>query len=139
MSTQVQESAADARRSAQREALLDAASEMLVHGGPDAISLRKLAARVGTSTMAVYTAFGGKDGLIAALFMEAFDRLANDATRDSITPRNLTSGVPFHVVDRPDLYDAETVAAVARVVETYLARSADFRSPALLDCRDFGA
>lgn len=76
MSTQGKESAADARRHAQREALLDAASEMLVHGGPDAISLRKLAARVGASTMAVYTAFGGKDGLIAALFEEAFDRLA---------------------------------------------------------------
>ncbi|MBX3504648.1 MAG: TetR/AcrR family transcriptional regulator [Parvibaculum sp.] len=70
------ETAAGKRRNAQREALLDAASEMLVHGGPDAISLRKLAARVGTSTMAVYTAFGGKDGLIAALFEEAFDRLA---------------------------------------------------------------
>ena len=70
------ESPADKRRLAQREALLDAASEMLVHGGPDAISLRKLAARIGTSTMAVYTAFGGKDGLIAALFTEAFDRLA---------------------------------------------------------------
>jgi AcrR family transcriptional regulator len=69
-------SAADARRSAQREALLDAASEMLVHGGPDAISLRKLAARVGTSTMAVYTAFGGKEGLITALFEEAYNRLA---------------------------------------------------------------
>lgn len=76
MSTPDKESAADARRHAQREALLDAASEMLVHGGPDAISLRKLAARVGASTMAVYTAFGGKDGLIAALFEEAFDRLA---------------------------------------------------------------
>ncbi|MEQ8948902.1 TetR/AcrR family transcriptional regulator [Parvibaculum sp.] len=76
MSTQDKGSAADARRHAQREALLDAASEMLVHGGPDAISLRKLAARVGASTMAVYTAFGGKDGLIAALFEEAFDRLA---------------------------------------------------------------
>ncbi|HAC59619.1 MAG TPA: TetR family transcriptional regulator [Rhodobiaceae bacterium] len=76
MSTQAETTAADARRSAQREALLDAASEMLVHGGPDAISLRKLAARVGTSTMAVYTAFGGKEGLIAALFEEAFDRLA---------------------------------------------------------------
>jgi AcrR family transcriptional regulator len=76
MSTQVQESAADARRNAQREALLDAASEMLVHGGPEAISLRKLAARVGTSTMAVYTAFGGKEGLIFALYEEAFDRLA---------------------------------------------------------------
>ncbi len=70
------ESPADKRRLAQRDALLDAASEMLVHGGPDAISLRKLAARIGTSTMAVYTAFGGKDGLIAALFTEAFNRLA---------------------------------------------------------------
>ena len=46
MSTQAETTAADARRSAQREALLDAASEMLVHGGPDAISLRKLAAQV---------------------------------------------------------------------------------------------
>jgi AcrR family transcriptional regulator len=66
----------DKRRNAQRAALLDAASEMLMRGGPDAISLRKLAARVGTSTMAVYTAFGGKEGLIAALFEEAFDRMA---------------------------------------------------------------
>lgn len=70
------EAAPGKKRLAQREALLDAASEMLVHGGPDSISLRKLASRVGTSTMAVYTAFGGKDGLIAALFEEAFDRLA---------------------------------------------------------------
>jgi AcrR family transcriptional regulator len=66
----------DQRRNAQRAMLLDAASEMLVRGGPDAISLRKLAARVGTSTMAVYTAFGGKEGLVTALFEEAFDRLA---------------------------------------------------------------
>ncbi len=70
------DNAADRRRKAQRATLLDAASEMLVRGGPDAISLRKLAAKVGTSTMAVYTAFGGKEGLIAALFDEAFSRLA---------------------------------------------------------------
>lgn len=76
MNTGTEISAANARRSAQREALLDAASEMLVHGGPDAISLRKLANRVGASTMAVYTAFGGKEGLITALFEEAYDRLA---------------------------------------------------------------
>lgn len=67
--------AANPRRDAQRAALLDAASRMLMHGGPDAISLRKLAAEVGTSTMAVYTAFGGKEGLISALYEEAFDRL----------------------------------------------------------------
>lgn len=76
MSAGEKPSPAENRRNAQREALLDAASEMLMHGGPDAISLRKLATKVGTSTMAVYTAFGGKEGLITALFEEAFDRLA---------------------------------------------------------------
>nr|RAV90304.1 TetR family transcriptional regulator [Aerococcus tenax] len=68
---------ASKRRDAQRAALLDAASDMLMRGGPDALSLRKIAAKVGTSTMAVYTAFGGKEGLVAALFEEAFDRLAD--------------------------------------------------------------
>lgn len=66
---------ANPRRDAQRAALLDAASRMLMHGGPDAISIRKLAVEVGASTMSIYTAFGGKDGLISALYEEAFDRL----------------------------------------------------------------
>lgn len=66
----------DKRRTAQRAALLDAAGEMLVHGGHESISLRKLAAKVGTSTMAVYTAFGGKDGLIEALIEEGYSRLS---------------------------------------------------------------
>ncbi|MDE1173542.1 MAG: TetR/AcrR family transcriptional regulator [Parvibaculaceae bacterium] len=60
----------------QRKTLLDAASAMLARGGPDALSLRKLAASVGTSTMAIYTGFGGKEGLIQALLEEAFSRLA---------------------------------------------------------------
>lgn len=101
MSTQADVSNADARRSAQRAALLDAASEMLVHGGPDAISLRKLAARVGTSTMAVYTAFGGKEGLIAALFEEAFDRLA--AAEEAVTEH-----------EQPLLYLADLALAYRR-------------------------
>ncbi len=49
---------------------------MLARGGPDALSLRKLAASVDTSTMAIYTGFGGKEGLIQALLEEAFSRLA---------------------------------------------------------------
>jgi len=61
---------------AQKADLLDAASEMLAKEGPSALSLRKLATAVGTSTMAIYTAFGGKDGLIAALYEEAFERMA---------------------------------------------------------------
>jgi AcrR family transcriptional regulator len=83
--TQSEPSRADQRRDAQRAALLDAASEMLMRGGPDAISLRKLASKAGASTMAVYTAFGGKDGLISALFDEAFDRLGD---AQQAVPRN---------------------------------------------------
>ena len=67
----------EVKKDAQRQALLDAASEMLAHEGPGALSLRKLAKKAGASTMAVYTAFGGKDGLIEALFEEAFDRLSD--------------------------------------------------------------
>jgi AcrR family transcriptional regulator len=70
-------SRSDQRKQDQRVALLDAASEMLIHDGPEGISLRKLAAKVGTSTMSVYTVFGGKEGLRLALFEEAYDRLAD--------------------------------------------------------------
>ncbi|AWZ01051.1 WHG domain protein [Rhodobiaceae bacterium] len=61
----------------QRTELLDAASEMLASGGPEALSVRKLANAVGTSTMTIYTAFEGKDGVIAALYEEAFARMAD--------------------------------------------------------------
>ena len=69
------------RKAAQRRALLDGASEILMQDGPAGLSLRKLAARVGVSTMAVYTAFGGKEGLMRALFEEAFERLAEAQAR----------------------------------------------------------
>eukprot|EP00439_Symbiodinium_sp_Y106_P089690 s1_g2226.t1 len=61
----------------QRTELLDAASEMLANGGPEALSVRKLATAVGTSTMTIYTAFEGKDGVIAALYEEAFSRMGD--------------------------------------------------------------
>jgi AcrR family transcriptional regulator len=55
--------------------LLDRAGEMLLEHGPGGLSLRKLAAAVGTSTMSVYTRFGGKPQLLAALHREGFERL----------------------------------------------------------------
>ena len=44
-------------------------------GGPDALSLRILARDCETSTTAVYALFGGKNGLLTALFDEAFEHL----------------------------------------------------------------
>jgi len=71
----------------QRLVLLDAASEMLAQEGPGAISLRKLAAKIGKSTMTIYTGFGGKSGLIDALYAEGFKRLG-DAQQAAATDPN---------------------------------------------------
>jgi AcrR family transcriptional regulator len=55
--------------------LLECAGTTLSTGGLAALSLRTLAAAVGTSTTAVYALFGGKPGLLEALNAEAFSRL----------------------------------------------------------------
>lgn len=49
---------------ATRDALRDAAERLFDEGGPDAVSVRSVAAAVGTTTRAVYTLFGSKDGLM---------------------------------------------------------------------------
>jgi AcrR family transcriptional regulator len=58
-----------------REALIEAAARLLVRHGPGGLSTRRLAAEVGASTMAVYTHFGGMDGLHREVRKEGFARL----------------------------------------------------------------
>lgn len=58
-----------------RVALIEAAARLLATDGIDALSIRKVATEVGSSTMAVYTHFGSKGDLIAAVVTEAFARL----------------------------------------------------------------
>jgi AcrR family transcriptional regulator len=64
--------------------LLDVTGTLLTTEGPDALSLRRLAAAAGTSTSAVYALFGGKPGILRGLFVEAFTRFA--AHLDLVTP-----------------------------------------------------
>jgi AcrR family transcriptional regulator len=54
---------------------MEAAARLLAEEGPNALSTRRLAAAVGTSTMAVYTHFGGMDDLVRAMVHEGFRRL----------------------------------------------------------------
>jgi AcrR family transcriptional regulator len=60
------------------EALLDAAERTIAGGGVDALSLRQVANDAGTTTRAIYTLFGSKDGLVAALGLRAFTVLQRD-------------------------------------------------------------
>ena len=60
---------------ATREALLAAAENLVEQGGAGALSVRAVADEIGTTTRAVYSTFGSKDGLLAALAKRSFDML----------------------------------------------------------------
>lgn len=59
-----------------RARLLASAGDILAREGPEALSIRRLADAVGTTTRAVYSLFGSKDGLISAMYLEMADTLA---------------------------------------------------------------
>jgi AcrR family transcriptional regulator len=65
--------------------LLAAAERLLANGGMDALSVRALAEAAGSTTRAVYTVFGGKEGLLRALYREAFRALEADLKALALT------------------------------------------------------
>lgn len=62
-----------------RGRLLVIAERLLAKHGPDQFSLRELAREADISTMGIYTVFGGKDGVMRALYAEGFARLNRHA------------------------------------------------------------
>jgi AcrR family transcriptional regulator len=56
-------------------ALLDAAADILDTEGPDALSVRRIAAVAHVAPMGVYNHFESKNGIIEALFIQGFERL----------------------------------------------------------------
>ncbi|MFE0178715.1 TetR/AcrR family transcriptional regulator [Streptomyces sp. NPDC059002] len=91
-----------------RSLLLDRAAQMLRTRQP--VTLRTLVAGTGVSTMAVYTYFGGMDGLWKALRQEGFTRLAARlaVVKTSADPvRDLAAlGAAYlaNAMENPDLY-----------------------------------
>ena len=59
-----------------RSRVLDAAMRLLDTDGPDALQVRRVAAEVGSSTMAVYTHFGSMIDLRTAVVVEGLHRFA---------------------------------------------------------------
>ena len=64
-----------------RRAILDQASLMLAEAGPDGLSMRKLAQRIGASTIVLYTHFRDKQAILDELFVEGFERLRADLAK----------------------------------------------------------
>ena len=74
-----------------RQRLLEVAAHMVREQGAPALSARKLAAAAGTSTMAVYTHFGGMPGLVRAMVAEGFRRLFERVAAVPVTDDPLTT------------------------------------------------
>jgi AcrR family transcriptional regulator len=71
-------------------ALLDAAERLVAAHGLEALSVRRVADEVGTTTRAVYSVFGSKDGLVVTLGVRAFDLLR--AAIDALAPTDDPAG-----------------------------------------------
>jgi AcrR family transcriptional regulator len=61
-----------------RRAILDAAEELLVEGGPDACSMRRVAERCGCTAPTLYHYFRDKPGLIVELLEERLQGLVRE-------------------------------------------------------------
>ena len=67
-----------------RERLCEAAERLFAERGPDAVTMRQLAAELGVSPMTPYRYFEDKDDILAAVRASAFNRFADalEAARD---------------------------------------------------------
>ncbi|MCV7102245.1 TetR/AcrR family transcriptional regulator [Mycobacterium palustre] len=92
-----------------RDEMLRAAVGLLNEQGPDALQTRRVAGAAGTSTMALYTHFGGMRGLIAAVADEGlrqFDAaLTLPETEDPVADL-FALGVAYrrYAIERPHMY-----------------------------------
>ncbi len=66
----------------QQRAILTAALELLATGGPQALRVRDIAEAAGCTTMAVYSRFGSKDGVVDAIYIDAFRRFTEALSRE---------------------------------------------------------
>jgi TetR/AcrR family transcriptional regulator, tetracycline repressor protein len=74
------------RRALTEDEILDAALGLLDEGGPDAASVRGIAARVGVAPNAVYTYFPGKAAVIKALVERLLGEVDHDVFADRSQP-----------------------------------------------------
>ncbi|MEO5851194.1 MAG: TetR/AcrR family transcriptional regulator [Nocardioides sp.] len=110
MSDRLQATPAPSPDDALRRRMLEAAARLLGEEGPSALSTRRLAREAGTSTMAVYTHFGGMPALVREVVAEGFARLearvgAVPPTDDTLADlRALAAAYRANALANPHLY-----------------------------------
>jgi AcrR family transcriptional regulator len=93
-----------------RVALVEAAARLIATEGAAALTLRRVADEVGTSTMAIYTQFGGMADLRRAVRQEGYARLAAhlaqvDQSDDPVADLAMVGGAYYeNAMSNPHLY-----------------------------------
>lgn len=94
-----------------RTRTLEAAARLLGSRGPAGLSVRAIAAEAGLSTMGIYHYFGGKDGIVEALYVDGFRGLedALDAVEMTDDPladiEQLSLAYATYARTRPTYYE----------------------------------
>ena len=109
-----------------RMALVETAAELIAADGASQLTLRRLAQAVGTSTMAIYTHFGGMDELRQEVRREGFNRLREHLTAVPRTDDPVADigqlGAAYYInaVTNPNLYRAMFMEGPVSDVDTDL-------------------
>jgi AcrR family transcriptional regulator len=123
-----------------RRAILDEALQVIAADGPAALSLRDLARRAGVSHAAPAHHFKDKAGLLTAIAIDGYEKLAEALTEGSASLLDLGAAyvrfalehpASFEVMFSPDLYhqsDVDLAAARARTSALLQAGVASRRS-----------
>ena len=90
-----------------RDALLETCCQILETEGAQGLTVRRIAERAGCSTTVIYSHFQDKEGIIEALYLEGFRRLAqavNTVNLEGDATVNLTGNLTRNVVLLFDRY-----------------------------------
>jgi AcrR family transcriptional regulator len=93
-----------------REAILDAARQIIRDEGPEGLSMRQIADRIDYSAAGLYEYFGGKDEIVTAVCQRGHERLANYMKRvdPNLSPAAYLNAIGQQYINfaqqNPDLY-----------------------------------
>ncbi len=90
----------------QRDVILAAAIDILGSDGASALTVRNVATMSGCSTTGVYTYFGGKGGLVEAIFVQGFDSFDQALAEAERSGDLLSAGMSYRrwALDNPTHY-----------------------------------
>lgn len=90
---------------AQRGRLIDAALQVLAEHGPAELTVRRVAEVAGASTMGIYSSFGGRLGMLEAVYVRGFELMRDVLHREpELDVLGIALAYREFALDNPALY-----------------------------------